>query len=1462
VLVLLAAALVPVGGAQQHGADLEGRLSDCRLKTLEAPEGDPWEVSLPERNRREAVVGGDVFGGRLRLSVKLGRNPLGAAVRLSVYAVNKNGWFYKSTRDFLLTHRRYRDVVIDLAPDSRDLMPAGSARPWGEMAGVALRRVGLALFAERGTYDGPVIVREARVAGGSRSPEIRMSEPALEGLEVTPEDPGAGELVEMGFSFPVAFANPFDPEYADLQAKITAPNGEVRSAPAFFDQEFVPVQEGFEVRPVPVGPGRWKVRFLARKPGKHKVAFLWNRKKFGDVIIQVGRPEGRHGGKGAVRRDSSYLERLTTVGGESFLRRMPIDPGRGFSVWDGGAFKVAPGRSAYSSGWVAPLEWTAEWGSWLGLGKYSLEVAWKLDIALARAERIGVRRPLLLNFDGMFARGGRHPLDHPRFYGGSYLQSGRYRWGFNPLSAGLGGPLAGPGEYFRSEKAEKVSRALFRYLAARYGEHPAVDGLVFAASFPAEGVPGWHDRVGRYLARCFNADGRAGLRLSSYHPQAVAMGNSRKIGSFEAGSQKGWRLDRTACPGAKGAYSTAVKSQGRRSLRIDGDFPGEVFCLLREIESNCASFEQISFDAYLPEQTPRGLHVRVQAILRDRELNWYEALLPGELRRGDWTKMVLDLRPGRSSLTGVPADPGEPDLRREWDDYSRQRIRVVGLRFFAWSETAGATGEGGGRRHESSGEGYASSGAEVSPAGRGPAGTRPAAPGGRPRTVYHGPIYIDNVKLAGQPAGGRPRRPLAFSDFASENTESPRTFEKVEYSFQLNRAFENPFDPDCVEVRAQVLNRAVGIVKYVPGFFYQGYRRRAAKTVTVIDYHHKKRSVEVPEGAEQLLPRGGSWWKVRLAASEPGEHLVNIQVLLPDRRGGKKVVLQKKGLRFTASRGARKGYVRLAGDGRHFEHSGGEFFYPLGMAIRSPSDARDLGRDPEIRRRIHGEKPVLLPYAGRRPEYLDLIHARGTFQFDEYLEKSGAAGANWARVWMCPWWLGLEWDHRYPGYEGAGRYNLANAWRMDHVLEQAEKSNIYLQVCLTNHGQVCSRIDREWDFHPYRKKMPSKLYKAPDRPSSEPISEQKDRPGGFLDYPRDWFIDKRARRLTRNRLRYVVARWGYSPYIMGFALMSEVEFTGGTEFRGERNWDGRRMPLQTAWHKEMAEYIRTIDPYRHLVTTHFSHPQNGTDVWNTRSLDYVQSNAYSSFSMLQDEFGQRGRGRPNGTIGAPAAMRDYYRRYMSRWRRPVVVGEWGGHWMSNSKDVLDSELHTGLWAQACTPMAGATGYWWWLHVHFNDRYAEFSALARFVKGEDFRGITRSLTCSAKIGEGQGAKAAPMVMAAGDGANRAYAYVYSRDLLRSLESKTEYADGTVRVSIGGLAADTYTVEFWNTWTGKPTRRTRKVTTSGGPLEFALPEFRGDLAMKIAGARKIQPRPEVHGRTPKSGSRGTRAVRGRR
>jgi len=85
-------------------------------------------------------------------------------------------------------------------------------------------------------------------------------------------------------------------------------------------------------------------------------------------------------------------------------------------------------------------------------------------------------------------------------------------------------------------------------------------------------------------------------------------------------------------------------------------------------------------------------------------------------------------------------------------------------------------------------------------------------------------------------------------------------------------------------------------------------------------------------------------------------------------------------------------------------------------------------------------------------------------------------GANFARIWLVRWNMGLEWTKGDGNgmYQGIGRYALDNAWRIDELLRLAERNGIYLMLCLGYHGELADRQlyfgEQAWDKNPYNRK--------------------------------------------------------------------------------------------------------------------------------------------------------------------------------------------------------------------------------------------------------------------------------------------------------------------------------------------------------------------------------------------------------
>ena len=274
----------------------------------------------------------------------------------------------------------------------------------------------------------------------------------------------------------------------------------------------------------------------------------------------------------------------------------------------------------------------------------------------------------------------------------------------------------------------------------------------------------------------------------------------------------------------------------------------------------------------------------------------------------------------------------------------------------------------------------------------------------------------------------------------------------------------------------------------------------------------------------------------------------------------------------------------------------------------------------------------------------------GYTDYDSFFASMGRAGENWARVWMCAWGgLNIEWT---PGQ--LGTYDLKAAQYLDRIISLAEQHGIYVQLVIQHHGQFSTRVNPNWNENPYNSAR-----------------------GGFLQHPGDFFTHPRAKQLFRQRMRYILARWGYSTHIMAWELFNEVQYT-----------DHHSLDDVFAWHKEMAAYIRANDPYRHLITT--SSLASSSPVWE--SMDYLQSHSYQDEPMAAAE--------PDPP---------------QRARKPFFVGEWGPSDGSRPRLNTQEFLRQGLWSGMLAGASGAPMFWDWDLVHRLSLYPIIGAARRFAE---------------------------------------------------------------------------------------------------------------------------------------------------
>lgn len=453
----------------------------------------------------------------------------------------------------------------------------------------------------------------------------------------------------------------------------------------------------------------------------------------------------------------------------------------------------------------------------------------------------------------------------------------------------------------------------------------------------------------------------------------------------------------------------------------------------------------------------------------------------------------------------------------------------------------------------------------------------------------------------------------------------------VELKVDLAAQYDNPFDSSQVALDA-VVRAPSGRTMTVPGFLFRPYRRSVGRTTVAIAYASTD-ALSKGAAKEKTVDAGEI-----LTPTGPPSWRVRFTpqetglyvTTLVLRSGGKTVRAKGPSVKVAVEKG---GFVRVdPKNPRAFRLSSGQPYFPLGANIG---------------------------WAGER----------GTRDYDDWLPAYGRAGANWGRVWMSPSWttFGLE-----SPATGFGRIDLANAWRLDYALDLATKHGMRLALCIDSYNVLRDRINwPEWE---------RSVYNAAN--------------GGRLKTPSEFWTDAETMRRYRDKLRYVVARWGASPNVFAWEFWNEVD--GVTDYRVE--------PV-ARWHAEMATYLRKIDPYRHLVSTSYGGNGAGAGdakVFGLKGLDFSTSHIYEATDIA-------------------LAVADAERR-LGALGKPHFVGETGADTTGSRSedDPTGLQLHDPLWASLAAGSAGGAMLWWWdSYVHPKNLYPLLTPVSRFLKGVDW-----------------------------------------------------------------------------------------------------------------------------------------------
>lgn len=395
----------------------------------------------------------------------------------------------------------------------------------------------------------------------------------------------------------------------------------------------------------------------------------------------------------------------------------------------------------------------------------------------------------------------------------------------------------------------------------------------------------------------------------------------------------------------------------------------------------------------------------------------------------------------------------------------------------------------------------------------------------------------------------------------------------------------------------------------VPGFYFQDYSRA------------------LKDGREVLTPKGRPGWRVRFSPVQLGEYRAVITV-----RDSTGAVAHSRQIPFKCVASNNPGFIRRsATDNRYFAFDDGKGYIPVGANVC-------------------------------------WANARGTFCYDEWLPAYAKAGCNYFRAWLGPWRMTFALEHN-----AVGKFDLANAWRLDYVLDLAARNGLYAMLCLDSFNEL--RKNAEGGFG-YWNETPHNAAR-----------------GGPLKQPREFWTNPAMLRLYKNKLRYVVARYGWNPHVMSWEFWNEVDIVSPSAY----------IPAEVKqWHAQMSDFLRSMDPWKHLQTTSFGGSEGKPEIDSLPQIDYVQTHNYGSRDV--------------------AASLARFVEAKEKYNKPNYVAEFGTDTKGpdGKVDPDGTALHNGIWSVLLSGSAGSAMLWWWdSFIQPFNMYHHYAALTRFIKGIDF-----------------------------------------------------------------------------------------------------------------------------------------------
>ncbi len=375
---------------------------------------------------------------------------------------------------------------------------------------------------------------------------------------------------------------------------------------------------------------------------------------------------------------------------------------------------------------------------------------------------------------------------------------------------------------------------------------------------------------------------------------------------------------------------------------------------------------------------------------------------------------------------------------------------------------------------------------------------------------------------------------------------------------------------------------------------------------------------------------------------------------------------------------------------------------------------------------------------------------RRYYDYEMWLNNLDKTDSNFIRVWLSAWGFALFWDD-VDNYDS----RLDEAYELDQVFDMASEMGIYIQLTLLHHGMFSETVNPMWEGSSntwYTSQYGANPYAS------------------IIDSPGEFFTDEVAKATFKNYLQYIIARYGYSENLLSYEVFNEVDWV-----------ESYTSKVGTAWHNEMATFIKENDAYNHMVTTSVKGDNFSSDIYSVFALDnidYVNVHNYGTYNYLNY---------------VPGKTQEGFRKF----NKPIFYTEVGYSGMSgteqNEKDPLNITLHQELWAGIMSSVGAGMNWWWESWVEPFNAYYGFNGAAKFAHMLDLEGTSFKLIGTSNDVVNNNSTKIKNLGYIVD--NRVYAYLYQTGY--NVGNPTPQAINNVTLSINNFTNGNYQVVIYDT-----------------------------------------------------------------